>query len=174
MPIAQLRTRRLTLRQICAEDAPFLHEQFGLDDQMHTYTGWNPYATLEQARATVQTQVEECESGLSYCWAVETDDELVGTVSAYELDPAQSKIEVGVSIIRSAWGRGFATEALACALAYLAEQEGIRHIVAWAASENIGSLKALTKTGMQQTSVEKNALRVGDQTFDKVWFEYQR
>lgn len=168
-----LQTERLTLRPIRIDDAPLLHTEFGLDEQMHTFTGWNPYATPEAAQAAVTSQVEECDRGDSYCWVAEASGEFVGTVSAYEFDRAQSRIEVGISIKHSAWGNGYATEALARVLEYLTEHEGIRLIVAWVASGNIGSQIAVTRAGMKQTTVEKDALQVESQMFDKIWYEYR-
>ena len=48
-----LRTDRLLLRRHVMEDAEPLHEGFGIDPAMFEYSGWNPYATLSMASATV-------------------------------------------------------------------------------------------------------------------------
>ena len=79
-----------------------------------------------------------------------------------------------MSIERASWGRGFATEALSAVLSYLAGEEGIATVTAWSAAGNIGSRRAMEKSGMVENRVEKNALVVGDSTYDKVWYEFRR
>jgi len=78
-----------------------------------------------------------------------------------------------MSIERASWGKGFATEALAAVLHYLAGEEKIATIAAWCASDNIGSRRAMEKAGMVKARAEKDALTVGDATFDKLWYEFR-
>lgn len=42
--------------------------------------------------------------------------------------------------------------------------------MAWCASENIGSIKAMEKAGMKKVGVEKDALLVEGKMYDKVLF----
>ena len=84
----------------------------------------------------------------------------------------RSSVEIGMSVERASWGRGFATEALTAVLRYLVQDEGIATVVAWCASSNIGSRRALEKAGMVQTDVEPSALQVGQVVHDKVWYAY--
>ena len=65
-----------------------------------------------------------------------------------------------MSIERTSWGNGFATEALAGVLKYLAAQKGIEVIIAWCVSDNTGSMKAMQNAGMKHTSTEKGTLEV--------------
>ncbi|MBP3866425.1 MAG: GNAT family N-acetyltransferase [Eggerthellaceae bacterium] len=58
-------------------------------------------------------------------------------------------------------------------LRYLACEEKIAAIVAWCASDNIGSRRAMEKAGMVKVKAEKDALIVGDATFDKLWYEFR-
>lgn len=54
----RLETKRLVLRQHVIEDADTLYANFGTDEKMFEYSGWNPYATPEMARATVQRFID--------------------------------------------------------------------------------------------------------------------
>ena len=169
----ELRTDRLLLRRHVMEDAAPLHEGFGLDEAMFEYSGWNPYATLEMAEGTVAEYIASYADPRAYAWAVEHDGRLVGTVGAYDYDAEKSTIEIGMSIEKASWGQGFATEALAAVLRYLVEDEQIAAVIAWCAADNVGSRRALEKAGMVLTQVEKDALVIGDATFDKLDFEYR-
>ena len=168
---AELFTERLTLRRYRLYDAADLYERFGTDEVMFRYSGWNPYATPEMAQETVQRFIASYEDDHSYSWIMDFDDELVGTIGAY--DAQEDRIEVGFSVARVCWGRGYAAEALRAVLRYLTENEGFHRVTAWCAAENVASRKTMEKAGMQLVSVEKDGLAVGDHTFDKQNFEYR-
>ena len=168
---AELRTERLILRRYRSEDAEPLHRRLGTDPAMAQYSGWNPYATLEAAQETVRRFIDSYEDERAYSWVMDVDDVVVGTIGAY--DYQDDHIEVGFSIVQGRRGRGLATEALRKVLEYLTENEGIPCVIAWCASENIGSRKALEKAGMRLVRTEKNGLTVGDRAYDKLTYEYR-
>lgn len=167
-----LKTERLLLRRHKIEDAKVLHENFGLDPVMFRYSGWNPYATKEAAEGMVRQFIASYQDEHFYGWAIEYEDRLIGTIGAYDYDPAASRIEVGCSIEAASWGKGFGSEAVRAVLEYLTEQEGIRCVMAWCAAENIGSSKIMERAGMRRTSVEENAIEVDGKKYDKWNYEY--
>ena len=181
---AELWTEQLILRRYRPEDAEDLHKYLGTDPEMSKYSGWNPYATPEMAAEAVQRFIDGYgddfgRASHTYSWVLDVDDVIVGTVGAYgytedpKEDGVESYIEVGLSIVQGWWGRGFATEALACVLHHLTENEGIDRVIAWCASENIGSKKAMEKAGMRCIAEEPGGLVVGDKKYDKLTYEYR-
>lgn len=86
---------------------------------MYEYSGWNPYATPEMARDTVGRFIESYKDEHFYGWAIDCDGRLIGTIGAYDYNAEKSSVEVGISIDRDHWGKGYATEALKAVLAYL-------------------------------------------------------
>ena len=54
----------------------------------------------------------------------------------------------------------------------LTQQEGIRCVKAWCASDNVGSAKIMEKAGMHRASVEPGALEIDGQKYDKWNYEY--
>lgn len=166
-----LKTDRLLLRRHLEADAEVLYQDFGRDPKMFEYSGWNPYATQAMAEETVRRFLDNYDDPRFYGWAVENDGRMIGTIGAYDFDPDTASIEVGCSIARSSWGCGFASEALAAALDYLTQQEGIRTVKAWCAADNIGSRRIMEKAGMRLTSTEPDALEIGGHTYDKLNYE---
>ena len=156
------------LRRYRTEDALPLHEAFGLDEEMFRYSGWNPYSTEAQALAAVKEFMEQYMDEHFYGWAAEYEGELAGTIGAYDYDPSENTIEIGCSVARKFWGRGFATEMIRAVAAYLLEEEGIGCVKAWCAEDNIGSIRAMEKAGMKLVSREEGALTVGGKTYDKL------
>ena len=169
---AELRTERLILRRYRREDADALYKWLGSDPVMYQYSGWNPYATMEMAQETVGRFIDSYADPHFYGWAVEHDGRMIGTIGAYDFDPADQSIEVGCSIERDSWGKGFAGEALAAALNYLTQQEGIRTVRAWCAADNIGSRRALEKAGMTKAHIDRDGLNLSGTKHDKVNYVY--
>ena len=173
----ELETGRLRLRRYRMEDAGLLHQYFGIDEKMYEYSGWNPYATPEMAKASVREFIESYDNPAFYGWAIElkkdSDYVFAGTVGAYDYDPEAGTAEVGLSVRRDLWGRGIAGESLKAVIEYLTCQEKIPCIKAWCAASNIGSKKAMEKAGMRLVSTETAALRVGDKVYDKLNYEYR-
>ena len=165
-------TERLLLRRYHMDDARTLYEKFGCDPQMYEFSGWNPYATQFLANETVRRFIDSYKNTEFYGWAIEYKGKLIGTIGAYDYDSEKNQIEIGMSIERDSWGKGFATEALIGVLKHLTVQEGIEVITAWCASDNIGSMKAIQKAGMKQTSTESNALEIDGKKYDKLIFKY--
>ena len=167
----ELWTERMTLRRYRPGDADDLYRYLGTEPSMYEYSGWNPYATLEMARETVQGFIDSYDDPHVYSWVMDIDDVIVGTIGAY--DYKDDRIEVGFSVVKGWQGRGLATAALKKVLEYLTENEGIPCVTAWCASENTGSRIVLEKAGMQYICTEKNALSVGDKVYDKLVYEYR-
>ena len=125
-----LKTSRLLLRRHVPEDAGTLYQNFGTDAAMFRYSGWNPYATPEQAGETVQRFIDSYADPRFYGWAIERERRMIGTIGAYDFDKEKNQIEVGFSIERTSWGKGYAAEALRAVLEYLTVQEGIARVTA--------------------------------------------
>ena len=166
----ELWTERMVLRRYRPEDAEDLYRYLGTDPAMYQYSGWNPYATLEMARETVQEFIHSYDDVSAYSWVMDIDDVIVGTIGAY--DCKDDQIEVGFSVVPGWQGRGLATEALRKVLEYLTENEGIPCVTAWCAAENAGSRKVLEKAGMKLVREEKDGLEVGGRVYDKLIYEY--
>ncbi len=168
----ELMTERMILRRYCPEDADELYRHLGTDPAMYEYSGWNPYATLEMARETVQGFIDGYEDEHVYSWVMDVDDVIVGTIGAY--DYQDSQIEVGFSVVKSWQGRGLATEALKKVLEYLTENEGIPCVTAWCAAENIGSRKVLERAGMKLIGTEKDGLAMEGRVYDKLTYSFKK
>lgn len=167
---SELRTEHLILRKYRPEDAEVLYRELGSDPEMFRHSDWNPYATPEKARESVQNFIDSYSNRHFYGWVLEAGGVLRGTIDAYGFK--DGGIEIGGSVVRSSQGRGYATEALKAVLSYLTEHEGIDRVTAWCSAENIGSMRALKMAGMHLASVEKGGLSIGDRTYDKMIYEY--
>ena len=163
-----LKTPRLTLRRHVPEDAGLLYQNFGTDAAMFRYSGWNPYATPEQARETVRRFIDSYVDPRFYGWAIGREGRMIGTIGAYDYDQEKNQIEVGFSVERASWGQGFAAEALMAVLEYLTAQEGIARVTAWCASDNVASRRTLEKAGMRLSGIDAGGIEVDGQRYDRL------
>ena len=139
---------------------------------MCLFSGWNPYATMEQARETVQRFIDSYTDPNFYGWAIEHGGKMIGTIGAYDFDPEKNQIEIGFSIERASWGYGYAAEALQVVLEYLTLREGITHVTALCASDNIASSRTMEKAGMCLSGVETDGLEIDGRKYDKLNYAY--
>lgn len=65
-------------------------------------------------------------------------------------------MEVKYAFLRSYWGQGLATEAVAALLAFAGEILGIEHVIATVAPDNTASHRVLAKARMTQRSPRHN------------------
>ena len=168
----ELNTDRLLLRRHQSGDAAVLFDKFGSDPELFKYSGWNPYQTSTMAEETIDSFIGSYNDPHFYGWGLVHEGQLIGTIGAYDYDAEKSRIEIGMSIERASWGHGFATEALTAVLRYLTEHENIRTVSAWCASENIGSQRAMERSGMRRVRTDESALEISGQRYDKLIFEY--
>lgn len=158
----------MNLRKISLDDAELLHSELGCDPEMMKYTDWNPYSTVEAARGFL---AGNSEAGDAWSWIVEDDGLAVGTVGAYDYSEEERSIEIGYSIFRSHWGRGYASEAVSLACNVLAADGNIKRIKAWCAVENEASAKVLRKNGFVETEIREATINVNGETYDQIVFE---
>ena len=175
--MGQLRTKnlkedKLHLRPYAMSDADTIYENLGCDPEMMRYTGWNPYFSLEVTRKFVADVIQKYDSGeMDYSWLITYKGEPVGTIGAYNYDVEQNCIEIGYSIFREYWGKGFASRALKLVKDYLMQEEGIHTLKAWSVDANIASKRVLKKAGFVQTEVKEAALNVNGEQFDQAIYE---
>ncbi len=73
---------------------------------------------------------------------------LVGTVGAFfrECSP---ELELGWTVYRTHWGKGFATEAARAALAFAFDAHAVDHAIAHVDAANVASIRVTEKLGMR-------------------------
>lgn len=77
--------------------------------------------------------------------------EAVGQLGTIGPPDAQGAVEIGYGLNPAAWGRGYATEAVAALTAHLLQREGVRAVTAQTALSNRASERVLEKVGFIRT-----------------------
>jgi [ribosomal protein S5]-alanine N-acetyltransferase len=150
MPIPlPIETERLILRAFEPErDARRMLEVYG-DAAVMRFIPGGPYRRVEAVRATLERYAREQESrGFSFWAVVEHDGARVIGDAGFGVFAQTGDVELGYTLRRDRWGRGYATEAArACLEAGFAHLD-IPRIVAVVDAENLRSARVAEQIGM--------------------------
>jgi RimJ/RimL family protein N-acetyltransferase len=154
MSIPEIKTARLHLRAFTPDDLDDLYMVFGDAEVMKYISGGKP-RNREATRTGLLRTIEGWQKRGFGLWAVALKDggKVIGYCGLMFLEDT-TEIELAYGLAKSAWGKGFATEAGRTSLKYGFEELKMERIVAVVNPQNVSSQRVLEKLGMKYT---KNA-----------------
>lgn len=146
MPPWLIETERLAVRPKTAADAASFHAVYG-DSEVMRFSGGG-FTTLERTRDFVASHMRHQEVHGFSMWALvdRGTRTLLGDVGFLVCEEG---VEIGWHLRRSAWGRGYATEAASACLVYSFDQLKFARVSAFAESANAASVRVIDKLGMR-------------------------
>ena len=160
---------RLRLRPLDDADVPALYTVFG-DPEVARF--WAvPALAHEAAAAGIVAQARDnfaARRGFRWGVALRADDVVIGTCSLFNLDAAHRRAEVGYALARSHWRRGYASEALALAIAFGFTVLGLRRLEADVDPRNDASLRMLERFGFLREGYLRERFEVAGEVQDSV------
>ncbi|MCR9261005.1 MAG: GNAT family N-acetyltransferase [Pseudomonadaceae bacterium] len=155
MPIT---TPRLRLRKPVTADAQAIFDQYASHPAVTRYLSWPTHTSLEDTIAFIEFSDAEWARSGTGPHLVETlhNDQLIGgTGLSMETDYRAS---TGYVFAQSAWGQGYASEALA-AMNDLADKMGVYRLEAITHVQHAASAHVLLKGGFQQEGLLRGHTR---------------
>ena len=143
-----LETNRLLLRTFTPEDAQLIYE-LNLDPEITRYTG-DPVKDINHAKEVLEQVILPQYALYNHGrWAVHIKDDLefIGWCGLKNR-PERNEIDLGYRFLKTAWGKGYASEAAFACIKYGFEKLNLQRIIGRAMPDNIGSLRVLEKCGM--------------------------
>jgi len=144
-----LQTERLLLRRPTPGDAECIFARYASDPEVTRYLSWPRHESAEQTRAFLNFSDWEWERWPAGPYVIESRESRVlfgGTGFAFETPDVAS---TGYVLARDAWGKGYATEALA-GLMSLCKQVAVRRVYALCHLDHVASHRVLEKCGFSQ------------------------
>ena len=141
-------TERLRIRQPRESDRVPLIDMAMDDEVMHFISdGGQP---REEAEITASINIDSTDDTFGG-WTIEDKrtGELYGWIVLMPLDKTED-IEVGYGLMKSAWGRGIATEAARRVVDYGLNELNLPEVVAITRPDNIASQNVLLKAGLNR------------------------
>jgi len=153
--MVEINTERLVLRDWRESDlSPWA--AMNADPEVREHLG--PTLTAEQSGDSVRSFQDDLDRNGFGFWAVEVraSGEFIGFTGLDPVDDGMpfTGVEVGWRLARSAWGRGYATEAAMVALEYGFATVGLPEIVAVTTTTNLRSQAVMRRIGMTYDPAE--------------------
>jgi ribosomal-protein-alanine N-acetyltransferase len=147
----RLETARLLLRPFAPGDRDAIHAVYADPDVMR-YVGNGPHRTLEETDAALRIYGEVlAREGYSFLAVCERGSgTLIGDAGLYPLGGQGPDVELGYTLARGAWGRGYATELGRALVDYAFDELRVPRVVAQVEPGNAASRRVLEKLGMSE------------------------
>ena len=155
----RLETPRLILRRLEMRDAPDLFD-YSRDPQVAKHVLWDAQTSVSEARAYVRYMLRRYRAGEPASWGIEekATGRVVGTIGYMWYQRDNNACEVGYSLARRRWNRGYMTEALAEVLRFSFEELGVHRVEAQHEVENAASGAVMRKCGMRKEGTLRGRL----------------
>lgn len=166
-----LTSERLSLRPMTAADASETYVRWLNDPAVNQYS---EYRFTTHTLATVRVYLERtCADEHTHFFAIVTRDDgrHIGNAKLGPVDTNHRRASFGIMIgERDAWGKGYATEALAILERYAFDALGLHKLTAGAVVENVGSVRMLEKRGFTVEGRRRVHFRDGNRFLDVIEF----
>ena len=168
MPFTPIRTARLLIRPMRLEDAEGLWRRRS-DPEVARYQNWALPYPRERAEELVKSVVAMDGPANDEWWmaaiADPDTDEVVGDL-ALHLGWESRSAEIGYTLAREHWGKGYAIEAASDLVAYLFGTVGVTRVFGMLHPENPASAMVLERLGMVFEGHTRSSFWVGDEVSD--------
>jgi ribosomal-protein-alanine N-acetyltransferase len=147
----ELTTARLHLRPFTIADQAAIHAVYA-DPEVMRYVGHGAHRTTAETVSALRTYGEVLERrGFSFLAVTErSTGALIGDGGLHPLGGVGPDVELGYTLARSAWGKGYATELGRALVQYAFETLRVPRVVAQVEPANTASRHVLAKLGMTE------------------------
>jgi len=164
-----LDTERLRLRWLEERDVDALYEIFG-DPAVIRY--WSsPALTDRKAAARLLQEIRDyAVQGTLYQWgvALRNGDQVIGTVTLAWINREHRRADVGFALAASAWGQGYATEAVARLIKYAFDDMELHRLGADVDPRNERSIRLLERLGFQREGLLRERYHLAGEVQDSL------
>lgn len=166
-----LESPRVRLRPLRDEDVPALFEIFGDADAMK-YWSHPPLADLDAVRTLLSEIRAYFDAKTLFQWgiALAESDRLIGTTTLFEIDDEHRRCGVGLALARSAWGKGYASEAFTRIIRFAFETLDLHRIEADPDPDNIASIKLCERQGFKREGLLRERYWLNGQAMDAAFY----
>ncbi|MFC4786105.1 GNAT family N-acetyltransferase [Nocardioides sp. MAHUQ-72] len=156
----------VALARFREDDVEAVHA-FASDPVVCRYTGWGPN-TRDDTRAFLAGAIQHCSDRFDL--AVLRGDEVIGSASVWTTSPVDRVGELGYTIRRDCWGRGYATEVARLLVELGFGQLDLERLAATCDPANEASVRVLEKAGLRREGLLRGLYLVRGRRRDRLMF----
>ena len=153
----ELRTDSLILRRFTLDDAEAMYQNWASDPEVTRFLTWPAHADAGISRMVLESWIGEYGKDDYYQWAIEFENQPIGSVSVVNRNDAVRKVEIGYCIGRKWWHRGIVSEALSALIRFFFEEVGVNRIEARHDANNPNSGAVMRKCGMKYEGLSRQS-----------------
>ena len=168
-------TPRLRLRKLRMRDAGELYEWMS-DAEVARYVLWEAHRSPRDTRSYLRYIRQMYRRGWPSSWGIELKESgrLIGTIGMMSWFPDHRSAEVGYSLGRAWWQRGYAAEALEAVLRLLFERAELNRVEAMCDVRNRRSARVMEKCGMTREGLLRQRVINKGETIDVLMYSILR
>jgi ribosomal-protein-alanine N-acetyltransferase len=169
-PFAPLDTPRLGLVALTFEQAPSIFA-FSSDPKVSRLVGRPRHQNIGDTRRYIARALVGYVRGGHYEWGVvrRADQAFLGICGFGEIDKVRGIGDLYYMLAKAYWGQGYATEAAAAVMQFGFTRLRLRLIEAQVFTDNIASLRVLTKLGLRFRETNSLELESGHTRPVSIW-----
>ena len=147
--LPRVETPRLVLRRITMGDAQDLFA-YSQDPEVARHVLWRAHKSIWDTRGYIRWIQQQYRSGepSSWCIVEKATGSVIGTIGFMAYQPDNAAVEVGYSLARRCWNRGYMTEALSAVLRQAFVALRMHRVEAQHFTANPSSGRVMEKCGM--------------------------
>lgn len=152
----RMETKRLVLRPYVIEDAGAMFRNWANDPQVTKFLSWEPHKDVEETKKILEGWIASYESKDFYNWAIawkEDEGNVIGSISAPQIDLKAGRVTVGYCLGRKWWGNGVMKEAFAELIRFFFEVEDANRVEARHDTRNVNSGKVMVACGLKKEGI---------------------
>ena len=159
-PMPLLETPRLILRRITMRDAEDVFA-YSRDPEVARHVLWAAQKRLSEAKDFCRWQRRQYRADEPASWGIilKETGHLAGTIGYMDYNPDNATVELGYSLARERWNRGYMTEALSKVIHHTFTKMDIHRIEAQHEVDNPSSGRVMEKCGMRREGVLRGRIR---------------
>lgn len=159
--IPTLETDRLILRGMRVSDAADMYD-YARRPSVTEYLTWNPHGSLEETREYLTYVGQRYRTGDFYDWSLvcKEDGRMIGTCGFTSFNCPSDSAEIGYVLSPPYQGKGLATEAVRCVLAFGFEELSLHRIEAHFIEGNQASRRLMERVGMSFEGFARESMRI--------------
>ncbi|MFK7970578.1 MAG: GNAT family N-acetyltransferase [Bacteroidia bacterium] len=138
-----IKTPRLFLREFIAEDAESFYK-LNADIEVIQYTGDPPFADIAEAKSFIRNYNAYRHTGMGRWATIEAaTGDFIGFCGLKKHEDGE--VDLGYRLMKSTWGKGYATEAAKACIAYAFDTLDLNSLIGRVAKKNLSSIRVLEK-----------------------------
>ena len=155
----EIETESLLLRRMEMRDAQDMYE-YSRDPLVAKHVLWDAHTSVSDTKSYLRYMLRKYRAGepSSWCIVEKSTGKVVGTIGYMWYQKDNSACEVGYSLARRCWNRGYMTQALNAVLDYTFRELGFNRVEAQHETDNGASGAVMRKCGMTKEGTLRSRL----------------